>query len=264
MSNEADPKHYYYVGANNAEWEQKKAKMGHSKDVYGRMSGYGSAYYPDDPFRFRLVIEVYKPPTEPRITEIEGSWISKFQQIERLQGDENNLNVASSIEAVRFTDATDFKAKFHKVLADKGLSGLFIRTYETDAEINELLRDHKIKYHCPKPLQTSLCGVPLRQYQEEDINLTLQYFQVEKHSRGYWSIMCGLGKTLMAYELILRIKSQGTFFVVSRNTLLEQALSDFLNLGCPSMNLFIYSANKMPAHLQHIKKMILILHFITF
>jgi superfamily II DNA or RNA helicase len=254
MSDEIDPKHYYYVGANNAEWEQKKAKMGHSKDVYGRMSGYGSAYYPDDPFRFRLVIEVYKPPTEPRITEIEGSWIGKFQQIDRLQGDENNLNVASSIEAVRFTDQADFKMRFHKVLTDKGLFGLFIRAYETDAEINELLRHHKIKYHCPKPLVSSLCGAVLRPYQEDDINLTLYHFLVEKYLRAYWSIMCGLGKTLMAYELILRIKSQGTFFVVSRNTLLEQALSDFLALGCPPVNLFIYSANKMPPHLQHIKK----------
>ena len=254
MSDDVDPKHYYYVGANNAEWEEKKAKMGHSKDVYGRMSGYGSAYYPNDPFRFRLVIEVYKPPTKPCITEIEGSWISKFQQIERLQGDEDNLNVASSIEAVHFSDAADFKAKFHKVLTNKGFSGLFIRVYETNEEINELLRNHKIKYHCPKPLLVSLCGAKLHPYQEDDINLTLQHFLTEKQSRGYWSIMCGLGKTLMAYELILRIKSQGTFFIVSRNTLLEQALSDFLKLGCPPKNLFIYSANKMPTHLQHIKK----------
>ena len=254
MSDDVDPKHYYYVGANNLEWSLKKAKMGHTQDVYGRMSGYGSSYYGDDPFRYRLVIEVYKPTPKPRITEIEGSWISKFPQIEQLQGDEDNLNVASSVEAVRFTDPADFKAKFHKVLADKGLSGLFTCVYETNEEIHELLKNHLIKYHCPKPLPASLCGTILRPYQEEDINLTLHHFLADKQSRGYWSIMCGLGKTLMAYELILRIESRRTLFIVSRNTLLEQALSDFLALGCPPTNLFIYSANKLPPHLQHIKK----------
>ena len=32
MSDEVDPKHYYYVGANNLEWEQRKAKLGHTED----------------------------------------------------------------------------------------------------------------------------------------------------------------------------------------------------------------------------------------
>ena len=254
MSDEVDPKHYYYVGANNLEWEQRKAKLGHTEDSYNRKSGYAPAYQSDDPFRFRLIIEVYKPNPKSGIEEIEKTWIAKFPQIEKLKEDEGKLNVASSTEAVRFTDHSEFKTVFQKVLADKGLSGLFIRVYTTPSEIEGLLHIHKVKYHSVAPLEKSLCGIKLRPYQEEDINVTLNAFVIEKIPRAYWSIMCGLGKTLMTYELILRIKSQSTLFVVSRNVLLEQALTDFMEYGCSIENLFMYSANKMPSHLQDIKK----------
>ena len=245
------PPRNFYIGASDTEYRRGAAKGGETEDVYYRKGGYGTSYFADNPFRYHFVATI--PITDiTLIHEIEKRWLSKFTQIEA-SDDEGDLNRASTVEGIRFSDPSEFLHKFKEALLELNLTHLPLEVYDTNERINDLLKFYRNR-HLPPTRVVSISGVPLRPYQEEDIQNTVLAFKIENLPRGFWSIECGLGKTLMAFELIGRMDLQKTFFVVPRNTLLHQAVRDFIKWKYPLQKLFVSNGTKMPADLEKVKK----------
>ena len=245
------PPRNFYIGASDTEYRRGAAKGGETEDIYYRKGGYGTSYLPDNPFRYRFVVTI--PITDIMlIHKIEKRWLSKFTQIEG-SDDEGDLNRASTVEGIRFSDPCEFLEKFKEVLLELNLTHLPIEIYTTNERINDLLKFYRSR-HIPRTRVASISGIPLRPYQEEDIQNTVLAFKIENVPRGFWSIECGLGKTLMAFELIGRMDVQKTFFVVPRNTLLHQAVRDFIKWKYPLQKLFVCNGTKLPADLEKVKK----------
>lgn len=244
--------HTFYFGATDTDFARGVAKGGESEDPYMRLKRYGTGAHRDNPFRFRFVVEV--PISDKKtIARIETRMLQKFASVESDEEDENDLNRASTVEGVQFTTPQQFKDAFVVVIKELGFDHLQIRYYTTEQEINSLLRNYRQKHILRGP-EKSMSGVELRAYQEHDIQNTLHAFLEDHETRGYWSIECGLGKTLMAFELTLRMRQRRVLFVVSRNTLLHQALRDFLSWKYPVDKLYVCNGSSLPDDLNKIKR----------
>ena len=85
----------------------------------------------------------------------------------------------------------------------------------------------------------SASGKDLRPYQIEDIEKTKKAILEENISRILWLIVCGLGKSLMSYELLSQLNFRSIFFVTSRLDLIEQIIQDFVEYGYPRKQIYI-------------------------
>ena len=243
--------HNFYIGGSSGDFKRFNAKGGESSDIYDRKRGYGTSYFPDDPFRFHFVCTI--PITDIKLIHtIETLWLSKFEPIEA-SDDKDDLNQASTVEGIRFRDPAEFPIKFKETLAQLNLGHLPIEVYDTNEKINTLLKFYRSR-NIPQTRIVTLSGQTLRPYQEDDISSTVFAFKNEGVERGYWSIECGLGKTLMAFELIGRMEVRSTFFVVPRNTLLHQALRNFIGWKYPLKQLFVCNGSKLPADLEKVQR----------
>ena len=244
--------HHFYFGATDSDFSRGVAKAGETENPYTRRNQYGTGAHRDNPFRFRFIASV--PITDKKIIKsIEKRLLAKFDTVESDEEDEDNLNCACTIEGVSFTSSNDFMIAFTSVLKELHLENLKVRYHQTDDEINRLLKEYRSRTISHK-VSRSLSGVALRPYQEEDIRSTLHAFIEEHEPRGFWSIECGLGKTVMSFELILRMNLPRNLFVVSRNTLLYQALHGFLKWNYPAKQLFFCNGCTIPSDLQHIRR----------
>jgi superfamily II DNA or RNA helicase len=245
------PPHNFYLGGSDKEFAEGEQKGGETGDIYARISGYGTSYLPNNPFRYRFVVTV--PIKDIKVVHaIEALWLSKFENIVSLE-DKDDLNHASTVEAIRFNDKSEFLLKFKETLGQLRLNHLPIEVYDTNDKINALLKFYHNR-HISRTRVASISGQNLRPYQEEDITNTIFEFRVKRLSRGFWSIECGLGKTLMAFELIGRMDLRKTFFVVPRNTLLHQALRNFITWNYPMKRLFVCNGTKMPEDLDKVQR----------
>jgi superfamily II DNA or RNA helicase len=241
----------FYIGATDTDYLQGLAKGGESGDIYDRRRGYGTSCFANNPFRFRFVITL--PITDiKQIHAVESCWLSKFDVIEGYDNDDD-LNKASTVEGIRFKDPKEFLQNFNETLVQLGLSHLPIRVYDTNEKINVLMLFYRNK-RIPRTRIQSISGETLRSYQEEDVASTVFALREEGVLRGYWSIECGLGKTLMAFELIGRLGVRNTFFVVPRNTLLHQALRNFIKWKYPMKQLFVCNGTKLPVDLEKVQR----------
>jgi len=244
--------HHFYIGASDSDYDRGVVKGGETENPYARIKSYGTGAHRDNPFRFRMIISI--PITDKKVIRlIEKKWLGKFKTVESDDEDEENLNCASTIEGICFTSLEEIKNAFISVLKELNLHALQIKFNTTDDEINAILKEYRSMAISQK-ISKSLSGVALRPYQEEDVASTQHAFLEEKESRGFWSIECGLGKTVMAFELILRMLLARNIFVVSRNTLLYQALRDFLKWKYPASQLFLCNGSSIPTDLQHITR----------
>jgi superfamily II DNA or RNA helicase len=244
--------HHFYFGGTESDYIRGAAKGGETGDPYRRLHQYGTAAQGDNRFRFFFVVSV--PITDMKvIASIEKSMLEKFERIEAPEEDEENLNRASTIEGVRFSNAQDFKEAFDSSIKELGLDSLRVRYYTTDQEIQAILKEYRAMHVKPAPLK-SYSGITLRLYQNEDIQNTIHAFLEEGVVRGFWSIECGLGKTVMAFELMMRMKKRRNIFVVPRITLLIQGLRDFLKWKYPANNLFVCGGSSLPSDISHLIK----------
>jgi len=85
----------------------------------------------------------------------------------------------------------------------------------------------------------SASGKELRPYQIEDIKKTKKAILEENVSRILWLIVCGLGKSLMSYELLSQLNFRSIFFVTSRLDLIEQIIHDFVEYGYPRKQIYV-------------------------
>jgi len=229
---------FLYVVATDNDYERGVAKGGQTDDPYKRLKNYGTAAQRDNQFRFRFLVEL-NTTTLKSVEALEKAWLGKFEQVESTEEDDTDLNHASTQEGIRFTNKSQFLENIMKVLVERKQTDLFIASYRTNDEINGVLREYRRRNIPAPPVVKSRSGLTLRPYQIEDIQSTKQAFLVEGASRGYWSIECGLGKTVMAFELILELSANKTFFVVPRVTLIEQTLTNFIAWKYPSAQLFV-------------------------
>lgn len=245
------PPHNFYIGASDTDFSEGLAKLGETEDIYDRKRGYGTCCFANNPFRFRFVVTL--PITDiKQIHKVEALWLSKFDEIEGSDNDDD-LNRASTVEGIRFKDSKEFLEKFKDALARLHLNHLPITVYDTNEKIIELMAFYRNR-RIPRTLIQSASGQILRPYQEHDITSTVFAFREEGVVRGFWSIECGLGKTLMAFELVGRMGVRKTFFVVPRNTLLHQALRDFIKWKYPMKQLFVCNGSKLPADLEKVQR----------
>ena len=245
------PQWNFYIGATDRDYLEGVAKGGETCDIYDRRRGYGTSCFANNPFQFRFVSRV--PIIEIRVVHaIETLWLSKFDEIEARDNDDD-LNKAYTVEGIRFKDPKEFLPKFMETLKQLKLDHLPVTVYDTNEKIIELMRYYRDR-HIPRVRIQSISGETLRDYQEEDIASTVFAFCEEGYERGYWSIECGLGKTLMAFELIGRLGVRKTFFVVPRNTLLHQALRNFIKWKYPMKQLFVCNGSKLPADLEKVQR----------
>jgi len=229
---------FLYAGATDYDYERGIAKGGETDDPYKRLKVYGTAAQRDNQFRFRFLVEL-NTTTKKSLKALEEAWLGKFEQIESTEEDDSDLNHASTREGVRFKNESQFLENIMKVLVERKQADLFVASYRTNDEINSVLREYRRRNMPMPPVFRSNSGLTLRPYQIDDIQSTKHAFLVDGISRGYWSIECGLGKTVMAYELIRELPVNKIFFVVPRVTLIEQTLNNFINWGYPKNQLFV-------------------------
>jgi len=229
---------FLYVGATNHDYLRNVAKGGMTLDPYKRKAAYGTGAHRDDPFRFRFIAKL-NAMGETLLKDVESMWLSTFERIASSDSDEEDLNRAATVEGIRFTSDAQFLSNLQTVLVRLGLSDLFVCAYTTNELINSLLIEYRAKNVPSAPVAPSHSGLDLRPYQLEDIRSTLHAFRTEGIRRGYWSIECGLGKTVMSFELIRSLGEIQCVFVVPRLTLLTQTAENFLRWKYPAAQLFV-------------------------
>lgn len=243
------PFHYFYVVASDADFERRIAKGGETEDPYMRLKRYGTSGHK---FRLRFLAKIATT-DKPLIRKIEKRWLAKFDDVESDSEDDNDLNCASTVEGISFKTESEFLEKFHETLQELNVENLFVASYQTNSDINVVLNEYRSLQVKSQKIQSG-SGLELRPYQIEDIQKTLFAFREEKITRGYWSIECGLGKTVMAFELLCQMKLNKVFFVVPRNTLLHQVLRCFLAWKYPRENLHYCSSSPLPDDIGSLKK----------
>lgn len=245
--------HFFYFGASDDDFLKNQCKGGETEDPYMRLMRYGTSYFGNNKFRFRFIVSL-KNLSKRQIRVIEYTWLNKFEEIESDSEEDDDLNQASTIEGVKYQHFDEVKNKFIEILDDHNISHNLHKFYETSEEINTLLKEYRSKKIKSEVVQRNLSGKPIRDYQNEDIQSTLHAFIYENITRGYWDIECGLGKTIMAIELILRMGLRQNLFVVPRNTLLYQVLETLLECKFKGSEIFVCNGEKNPEKFKHIKK----------
>lgn len=244
--------HFFYVVSSDEDYKRNVGKGGETDDPYKRLKQYGTSAHRDNQARFRFLAKVATS-EKPMVRKIEKRWLAKFEDVESGSEDENDLNHACTVEGVGYKEESEFLKFLVETLRELKAESLFITAYQTNAEINTVLHEYRALQIKSRPIQ-SVSGLLLRPYQIEDIQKTLHAFLEEGVNRGYWSIQCGLGKTVMAYELIRQLNPRRTFFVVPRNTLLHQVLRSFLEWNYPREQLYYTSSSSLPEDLGRVRK----------
>ena len=241
--------HFFYIISTDDDYKRNIGKGGETEDPYMRLKRYGTGGHK---YRIRFLAKVATT-DKHLIRKIEKRWLAKFDDVESESEDDNDLNCASTVEGIAFKDEIEFLKYFHETLQELCIESLFIACYQTNEEINVVLQNFKaVRIRSQKIKSNS--GLQLRPYQIEDIQKTLYAFIEEKIYRGYWSIECGLGKTVMAFELLSQMNLRKVFFVVPRNTLLHQVLRSFLEWKYPREQIYYCSSSALPSDIGHINK----------
>ena len=243
-------KHTFYAEATKTQWRRGIFKGGHCENLHARLSPYGTATSRSDKAKFRFVAELIVR-DKRMILDIEHTWLNLFQEDESDNEDssEDEINARYSDESRKYSKPSDFAENFLNALQQLGISSQ-PTFYETKEEIYKIVMHHKEIYERKEPANKSI----LRDYQEEDVTNTIRVFTTTDQKRGYWSIECGLGKTVMSSELIRRLGLRKNIFVVSRTQLLVQAITSFLQYGWKNTQLFYCSSLPIPSHLPYICK----------
>jgi superfamily II DNA or RNA helicase len=239
--------HFFYVGSTDSDYKRNIGKGGETEEPYMRLKRYGTSAQKDNQFRFRFLAQLATIDKQ-LIRKVEKRWLSKFDDVPSESEDDDDLNHASTVEGIAYTKVGDFLTFFMETLRELRVEDLFLHSYSTNEEINLVLHHYKSLQIKSRSIQSS-SGLPLRPYQIEDIQKTLHAFLEEGVQRGWWSIECGLGKTVMAYELIRQINPRRCFFIVPRNTLLHQVLQSFLEWKYPRQQLYYCSSSPLPSHI---------------
>lgn len=237
--------HSFYVAVTLSHIERNEFKGGECENEYNRLRAYGTYASGSDPYRFILIVRVAIS-SIILIRKIETEWLNKFQDVSSQQDD---INLASGTEFRKFSDQKELLDKFLETLHEFNLENSLIAVYKTEEEIRECLK-HSRNEVIPSPPPVSSSGILLREYQKQDIQSTKFAFQSEGVKRGYWAIECGLGKTVMAYELIHLMNMRSNIVVVPRVALLEQVLRTFLSFKYPKGRLFVSSGVALPKDIQ--------------
>ena len=241
--------HLFYVISSDDDYKRKIGKGGETEDPYMRLKRYGTGGHK---YRIRFLVKVATS-DKHLIRKIEKRWLAKFDDVESDSEDDNDLNCASTVEGIAYKEESEFLHNFQEALQELRIESLFIACYQTNSEINVVLQHYKsLRIRSQKIHNSS--GLHLRPYQIEDIQKTLYAFLEENVSRGYWSIECGLGKTVMAFELLCQMNLQKVFFVVPRNTLLHQVLRSFLEWKYPREQLYYSSSSPLPSDIGRVRK----------
>ena len=235
--------HFFYLGASDDDFPKNQGKGGETEDPYMRLMRYGTSYFVS-----------LKNLSKKQIRVIESAWLNSFEQIESDSEGDDDLNQASTIEGVKYQHFDEVKNNFIKILDKHNASNLLHKFYESQEEINILLKEYRSKKIKSEILQKNLSGKAIREYQNEDIQSTLRAFLHDFITRGYWDIECGLGKTIMAIELILRMGLRQNFFIVPRNTLLHQVLETLIKCNFKESEIFVCNGVKNPEMFKNIKK----------
>ena len=237
--------HSFYVAVTRSHIERNEFKGGECENEYNRLRAYGTYASGSDPYRFILIVRVAISSIS-LIRKIETEWLNKFEDVSSQQDD---INSASGTEFRKFSDQKEFLKKLEETLHEFNLEDSIIAVYKTDEEIRECLKNSRNEV-IPSAPRVSYSGIVLREYQTEDIHSTLFAFNSEGVKRGYWSIECGLGKTVMAYELICLMNKRSNIFVVPRTALAEQVLRSYLSYKYPKGRLFVCSGVSLPKDIQ--------------
>ena len=237
--------HSFYVAVTLSHIERNEFKGGECENEYNRLRAYGTYASGSDPYRFILIVRVAISSIS-LIRKIETEWLNKFENVSSQQDD---INSASGTEFRKFSEQKDLLEKLLETLHEFNVEDTLIGVYKTDEEIRECLKNSRNEV-IPSPPTVSCSGILLRAYQTEDIQSTLFAFNSEGVKRGYWAIECGLGKTVMAYELICLMNKRSNIFVVPRTALAEQVLRSFLSYKYPKGRLFVCSGVSLPKDIQ--------------
>jgi superfamily II DNA or RNA helicase len=243
--------HFFYVISQDPDFQRNIGKGGETQDPYMRLQRYGTSGIGSN-FRFRFIAELTTTDKQ-LIRKVEKRWLSKFDDIHSESEDDDDLNHAGTVEGIAYKHTKDFLSFFMETLRELRIEDLFLRSYSTNEEINPVLQHYRsLQIKSRKIVSSS--GLSLRPYQTEDIQKTFHAFKVENVPRGWWSIECGLGKTVMAYELIRQMNPTRCFFIVPRNTLLHQVLQSFLDWKYPRQQLYYCSSSPLPSALGSLEK----------
>ena len=245
--------HFFYVGSSDDDYTMNQGKGGETEDPYMRLKRYGTGYFGNNKFRHRQIFAM-KNLSKKQIRIIERKWLDSFEQIESDSEDDDNLNQASTIEGIKYDSMTQVKEHFMDTIESLNVSDLFYKSYETNDEICILLKEYRSKKFQIQKDAKSLCGKLLRDYQNEDIHSTVYAFINENIKRGYWDIECGLGKSIMAIEFMLKLEFRQNVFVVPRNTLLYQFIDDLRECNIKDEQIRICNGMKNPEEYSNIKK----------
>ena len=245
--------HFFYVGSSDDDFTMNQGKGGETGDPYMRLQRYGTGYFGNNKFRHRQIFAM-KNLSKKQIRIIERKWLDSFEQIESDSEDDDNLNQASTIEGIKYESMAQVKEHFMDTIESLNVSDLFYKSYDTNDDICILLKEYRSKKFQIQKDAKSLCGKLLRDYQNEDIHSTVYAFINENIKRGYWDIECGLGKSIMAIELMLKLKFRQNVFVVPRNTLLYQFIDDLRECNIKDDQIRICNGMKNPEEYSNIKK----------
>lgn len=221
--------HWFYGIARQVDYLVHNIKLGHTENPYNRISQYGSGSMNNDPMKFRFLIgiEISCPTT---ILTVEKKWLSKFPEIPSSESsDEEDLNRASSVEARSFQgdEKTIIKA-FKQALLDLDLDTVPFNIYNTNESINIILKKYRALVKEKPQANKSYSGWDLYDYQKTDIKACIDAFKSGQR-RQHLDIACGLGKTLITYEILRSMKGMKNVIVSSREKLVKQFCVSLLN-----------------------------------
>jgi superfamily II DNA or RNA helicase len=240
--------HTFYAAVTKDHLLRGEFKGGECENEYTRLRQYGTYASGSDPYRFEFLVHV-SILSKKTIHSIEKNWLSRFENVSSVSED---INSASGTEFRKFSDPKELLEKFLETLKDFNMAGSLIKAYTTADEIRECLKNSR-NVMIPSAPPRSTSGLTLRPYQSEDVQSTFFAFTQEGVRRGWWAIECGLGKTVMAFELIGRMNLRINFFVVPRTALLEQSLREFKK-WYPKDRLFACCGSSLPEDLRDIQR----------
>lgn len=241
--------HSFYAAVTNYHLLRGEFKGGECENEYTRLRQYGTYASGSDPYRFEFLAQVSIVAIK-LIHKIEANWLSRFEIIPSVSED---INSASGTEFRKFSDPKELLDKFLETLKEFNMSGSLIKVCTTADEIRECLKNSRSNIIPPAPAR-STSGLTLRQFQSDDVQSTFFAFTREGVRRGWWAIECGLGKTVMSFELIGRMNLRINFFIVPRTALLEQCLTSFKQWKYPKDRLFACCGSSLPEDLRDIQK----------
>jgi superfamily II DNA or RNA helicase len=218
-------------------------KLGETQNPYERRNGYRTASVPEDPSSFQFLIKV-KGQKKKVLKKIEHTWIHKFQK--RVITPSSNTNILYSVETITYTSIFQIIEGFKDTLKELNLSNILEAVYLNDKEILNVFDTYEPQDDDSSDSDLSIqsthiesySGWPLRAYQIEDITETVNMFN-SGSQRLYLDIACGLGKTLIGYEILRRLNQQFNVIITSRGKLVKQFCNDLTqNWKYPSEKVF--------------------------